>query len=439
MKRFVLFFATLWLGVMGASAQGYHYDVNNDGSVNIADATLVVNKVLGKDNPGDEPVVEAVDLGLPSGTLWANCNIGASKPEEYGNHYAWGETGTKSDYSEESYQFCQNGSYVNIGIEISGTQYDVASALWGDGWRMPTEDEFQELMENCTSEWTTVNGVNGYKFTSTNGNSVFLPAAGLCYGSGLWETGNEGYYWSSTKYPDGSSYFASYDLFFFSDGDNYGDHYDRCYGFSIRPVRSSGAPKPQDVYVDLGLPSGTMWATCNIGANSPEEFGDYYAWGETGTKLKYNADTYLFTQEDEYYGIIPTSLGDNIDGISGSKYDVARMKLGGKWRIPKAYDIMELFENCTSEWTTLNGVNGRKFTSRINGNSIFLPAAGYRMDGELKYANLCGYYWSSMLYPTEGPFDYYSRSIYFSSDDAYYDGSDHSRIYGQTVRPVISE
>lgn len=88
MKRLFFFFATLWLGIMGASAQKYHYDVNNDGSVNITDAIAVINKTLGKDNPGDFFFAEAVDLGLPSGTKWASCNIGATKPEEYGSYFA---------------------------------------------------------------------------------------------------------------------------------------------------------------------------------------------------------------------------------------------------------------------------------------------------------------------------------------------------------------
>ena len=92
MKRVLLFFATLWLGIMGASAQSYHYDVNNDGEININDVVALVNKILGKDNPGEgagiEAGGEAIDLGLPSGTKWASCNVGATKPEEYGGYYA---------------------------------------------------------------------------------------------------------------------------------------------------------------------------------------------------------------------------------------------------------------------------------------------------------------------------------------------------------------
>ena len=110
MKRMFFFFVTLWMVSMGASAQKYHYDVTNDGSVNITDAVAVINKILGKDNPGDVESGEAVDLGLPSGTKWASWNVGASKPEEYGHYYAWGETVTKTEYSQSTYQYYQNGN-----------------------------------------------------------------------------------------------------------------------------------------------------------------------------------------------------------------------------------------------------------------------------------------------------------------------------------------
>ena len=202
MKRMFMFFATLWLGIMGASAQGYHYDVNNDGGVNVSDAVAVVNRILGKTNAGDVGGGEAIDLGLPSGTLWSSCNIGASSPEEYGNYYAWGETVAKSEYSENNYQYYKNGSYVDIGSDISGTQYDVATALLGDGWRMPTYADVNELKNNCTSEWTTFNGVYGRKYTSkVNGNSIFLPAAGYRWEGNLFNTGKYGDYWTSTQQP----------------------------------------------------------------------------------------------------------------------------------------------------------------------------------------------------------------------------------------------
>ncbi|MBR5061172.1 MAG: DUF1566 domain-containing protein [Prevotella sp.] len=420
MKRIVLFFATLWLGVMGASAQGYRYDVNNDGSVNISDAIAVVNKILGKKNPGDVGGGEAVDLGLPSGILWSSVNIGASSPEEYGNYYAWGETVTKSNYSQSTYQYYQNGSYVNIGSDISGTQYDVATALWGDDWRMPTKDELQELMDNCTSEWTTVNGVNGRKFTSkTNGKSIFLPAAGYHWYGDLRD--GFGYYWSSTQNPDYAS--GAYGLYFGSGNANWGSYYRYC-GFSVRPVRPGKDNSPAEP-IDLGLPSGTKWASCNVGATKPQEWGGYYAWGETEVKLIYTENTYKYYQNGKF-----VSLGSD---ISGTEYDVAHVKWGGKWVMPTLDDIKELLNNCTSEWTTFNGMTGRKFTGP-SGNSIFLPATGARYDSGYIY-NPPGFslYWTSTLDEE-------------SSEDAYYLGVDSGisywyassqRILGLSVRPVI--
>ncbi len=234
MKRMLLFFATLWLGIMGASAQSYHYDVNNDGEVNINDVVALVNKILGKLNPGEVAVGEAVDLGLPSGTKWASCNVGATKPEEYGGYYAWGETEEKDVYSQDTYRYYQNGEYVNLGSDISGTKYDVAHVKWGGNWCMPTLDDIKELLDNCTYEWTTLNSVNGTKFTSNiNGNSIFLPAAGYRWGGDLYLAGGYGRYWSSTQYPDNSDY--AYYLSVYSGGAGWYGSY-RYYGRSVRPV-----------------------------------------------------------------------------------------------------------------------------------------------------------------------------------------------------------
>ena len=185
MKRMFIFFATLWLGVMGASAQVDNCDVNGDGEVNISDVIYVVDHILGQGHASTPTVVtgEAIDLGLPSKTKWASCNVGATKPEEYGGYYAWGETEEKETYTWESYiHWVWVGSYYNLldlGSDISGTDYDVAHVTWGGDWVMPTYDDFEELFDNCDYEWTTLNGVDGMKFTSkTNGNSIFLPAAG---------------------------------------------------------------------------------------------------------------------------------------------------------------------------------------------------------------------------------------------------------------------
>ncbi len=175
---------------------------------------------------------EYVDLGLPSGLKWATCNVGASKPEDYGNHYAWGETSTKSNYSPDN-----SVTYGKNFSDIGGNPtYDVARKQWGGTWRLPTKAEFEELLNenNCTWTWTTQNGIKGCKVTSKkNGNSIFLPAAGWRSYSSLYYQGAVGYYWSSTPHESDSNRACG---LFFSSGDHFTNWYYRYNGQSVRPV-----------------------------------------------------------------------------------------------------------------------------------------------------------------------------------------------------------
>ena len=178
---------------------------------------------------------EYVDLGLPSGLKWATCNVGANKPEDYGDYFAWGEVNTKSEYTEKNYKhyrgFLVIKKYVFLG-EISGNaQYDTARAKWGGKWRMPTKAELQELCDKCTWTWMSQNGVKGYKVTGPNGNSIFLPAAGSRDGLSPYRAGSCGYYWSSTL---GDKYNA-YGLDFGSSFHGKLGYY-RGDGLSVRPV-----------------------------------------------------------------------------------------------------------------------------------------------------------------------------------------------------------
>ena len=172
-----------------------------------------------------------VDLGLS--VCWAGWNVGASSPEGYGNYYAWGETTTKSNYTQSSYQYFDGSNYVNIGSNISGTQYDVARAQWGGSWRMPTKAEFQELKERCTWTWTTYNNVNGYKVTGPNGNSIFLPAVGCRLSTKLDYRGSQGYYWSGSLY---EGYQSNAYVLSFHSGGRLVDYKWREYGRTVRPV-----------------------------------------------------------------------------------------------------------------------------------------------------------------------------------------------------------
>ena len=174
---------------------------------------------------------QAVDLGLSS--LWASYNIGATCPEEAGDFFAWGETSPKSDYSEESYLYYKNGSYQKIANNISGTEYDAATAQWGSPWRMPNRYEITELMQ-CEWKQDTVNGVDGYRVTGKTGNSIFLPAAGYMNGTEHQDNDNrQGYYWSSSVNMDMTS--SAYNINF--KGYNAEWSASRFYGFCIRAVR----------------------------------------------------------------------------------------------------------------------------------------------------------------------------------------------------------
>ena len=175
---------------------------------------------------------QMVDLGLS--VKWAGWNVGASRPEEYGGYYAWGELHEKSDYSGDTYQYWdQNGGFIFIGNNISGTQYDVARVQWGGSWRMPTWAECQELIDKCTWTWTTYNGVKGQKVTGPNGNSIFLPAAGYRNGTSVYDQGSYGRYRSGTLREGDISY--AYSLYF-SVGLVGWDGNRRSYGRSVRPV-----------------------------------------------------------------------------------------------------------------------------------------------------------------------------------------------------------
>jgi len=159
-------------------------------------------------NAGD---AKAVDLGLPSGTLWADRNIGADSPEDYGDYFAWGETEPKDYYYDDSYKWCNGSIRVNLTKYCTDSSYgivdnktvldaedDAATANWGDKWRMPTKADFNEIKFNCTFTWTVQNGVNGYKVTGPNGNYIFLPAAGERRADSLNDAGSFGRYLSSS-------------------------------------------------------------------------------------------------------------------------------------------------------------------------------------------------------------------------------------------------
>ena len=250
-----------------------------------------------------------------------------------------------------------------------------------------------------------------------------------------------------------------------------------CHKFTTEkdaPTPVNPDPVVVDGAVDLGLPSGLKWAVCNLGASSPEEYGDYYAWGEVipyyneGHSLDgpcsswryrsdhpitgYNWSSYIWGDGSKNglkkyctissYGTVVdnnTELDRGDDPDDTTIDDVARAVLGGSWRMPTQDDFQELKDNCTSDWIFFNDKYGLKFTSKKSGYTsqwIFLPAAGYRSGADLcSYGGSNGYYWSSSL-SKESP----DRAQELSFSKAKVDTRiDSDRFLGQSVRPVFKE
>ena len=256
MKKFHSLFVVLllMLASLAANAQDYlRGDVDRDGRVNVSDVTILIDFLLQGTWP-DEPVTppdehEWVDLGLSSGTLWATCNVGANAPEDYGNYFAWGETEPKEDYTWETYKwcngtyntqtkYCTNSSYGNNGFVDNKTELDLeddaAYVNWGSSWRMPSKVEQDELRNECTWTWTTLNGVSGCLVNGPNGNTMFLPAAGYREHESLYSVGLYGYYWSHTLEDPHEAYY----LLIYSGNMTWSPD-DRCRGRSVRAVRVS--------------------------------------------------------------------------------------------------------------------------------------------------------------------------------------------------------
>ncbi|MBR5210157.1 MAG: hypothetical protein IKV67_09945 [Paludibacteraceae bacterium] len=352
---------------------------------------------------GNQDGYDYVDLGLPSGVLWATYNLGASQPTDYGDYYAWGETSTKKSYELDNYKwmiaetemvtkYCINSRFGEVdGKEELDKEDEAVIAHWGGNWRMPTNEEMVELCNACSWEWTSDfngSGVAGRIGTSKkNGNVIFLPAAGQYADSDkLGDEGKKGYYLSSSLCPtsnDQASCIYSWDLFMDKNVATF-----RYYGSSIRPVIGkkyvaddvtvSGQVGKYD-YVDLGLPSGLKWATLNIGAKSVTDLGSGFAWGETETKETDTWSTYKWcnvVDEKKEMVVITKYSSDDKKTLLSSEDDAATANMGKEWRMPTAEECNEMIVGCSWKW--IDNFKGTKVSgflgvSKKNGNAIFIP------------------------------------------------------------------
>lgn len=558
MKKQVLTAFSIAIAGVTSYAVSYMQVLTEDGGKLIypVDHVSEVNFLVSQDtilvNPSDTtfPDHDYVDLGLPSGTLWATYNVGATKPEEFGDYFAWGETETKNVYNAETYKYgtAKKGEYdlleldslwkYNFGNEHPGSidnlstllpEDDAATANWGKEWRMPTDEEMIELRKNCyvVKKRDYKNKVNGMIFFkakhsddkgkfvdeydsyySMNDPHIFFPAADEYIDSTAGKGMFYGYYLSSSLREDLERIALGFRF------DEYGAYTNggmlRQYGYSVRAVRAQNPERKiftvnfytddsvliesqkvmeftsakeilppvkddhvfvgwstsfdcvssdlsvyalyksilvEDIhpYVDLGLPSGTLWATYNVGATKPEQYadyGDFFAWGEIVPDRDFTWFSYKYGKAQiqwDLYGLTKYNFGQgnpvSTDRLSTllPEDDAATVSWGVYWRMPTSEELRELIENCEYSWTEVDGVKGAKFTGP-NGNSVFFPASGY-CEGSSGYFSRdsfsskegeVGFYWSSSLNEKNNVVAYvltFDENGVKRDDDARYKGS----------------
>lgn len=399
----------------------------------------------------------AIDLGIVisrgDGTayklLWADCNLGATAPEEGGDYYAWGETdyyyqdgnrftnptatwqfkdGKSSGYDFSSYiwagsadqtvsKYCPSdqadrwgGSGSPDGKTVLDPEDDAARAVLGEGWRMPTAKEFEVLAWWCNHEWTTQGGAYGMKVTSTvNGQSIFLPAVGYRSGNSVWDNdegmGYEGYYWTSSINSKDALYASMAYLnndaperCFLPKMATDFDRYQRYWGMQVRAVKEEETQPITSThmgheFVDMG--NGIKIAETNIGASNGPAKGEYFAWGEVRPKNDYSKYTYRYYSD----GFI-TRYKAGYNGETITLYpedDPAHANWGGAWRTPTSAEWQTLTDTNKYKWEWESSIGGFWVTSKENNNSIYLPAGGVMSGSTLMNVSTATCYWSNTL------------------------------------------
>lgn len=540
---FIAALLTMFAGLQTAFAQKVILNFTNGEKqkYDITQLDSIYFEERGFDESGEIDGREYIDLGLPSGTLWATKNVGADYPQAIGDYLAWGETQPRDEftafYDWRYYKYCNSSErsltkyctkelYGMDGFTDGLTELlpedDAAYVRWGSNWQTPSIGQLLELTDTA---YTTIERTRredgGFFFQITskkNGNSIILPSAGTFQ---KWEVTTFIYadYWSRSLASLSSlSTNAQYLELLTTRGR--ARNALRCYGMPIRPVRyqtipyvwlvnriklteartlylgqkfvfsptviPSYATNPELTFessdenvvtissktatavgigtctvtcratdgsgvfaqcritvdhktVDLGLPSGTLWATYNVGADTPEGYGDHFAWGETKPKENYDWTTYAFSNgsylsmtkycSDSQYG--DNHFTDNLTELLPED-DAATANWGEDWQMPSQAQMQELFnsQNTEGTWKTENGVFGRLLFSKTTNDSIFLPFAGRYYETTLQSTGDNGCYWSRTLAASSSSaFAYYM----------YYPGitwGGNTRCYGFSVRPV---
>lgn len=413
-----------------------------------------------------------VDLGLPSGNLWAECNLGASSPEAYGDYYAWGEVEPKQVYTYPNHKWYKEGTpslgftkYNNEDGKLTlEDEDDAVIQKLGNGWRTPTLADFRELTNQkyTTIKKTTLNGVVGYQITSKkNKKSIFIPCAGFKQDKPqtreISSSEEVAICMTNLRRID-DKVFNAWSFAFQDDRiARYGKR--RPDGISVRPVKGPGVPVPNSC-VDLGLNSGLLWAKCNMGTTDPTELGDYYAWGEISpNKKEYYSSNYKHFKVKSNIEVLKYNEKDG-KTVLDLNDDAARANIGAGYRIPTKEDWEELLEDCKWEavTTTLPEIMDPSQTKAIarwkvtgpNGNSIVLPmTGGFKSDGWGVMPDIDTYYTTANLCPVEllSDKDKYQKAIALTwpmfaketSSEGIEEPSFKSiyRDFGVVVRPVF--
>ena len=478
--------AQYYMNVFQNDGQKFHFVVSNLDSINFTSQ--------------EEAPYEYVDLGLS--VNWATTNVGAASPEKFGNYYSWGETELKDNYSYTTYRWLNNdvakaqmggnwrmptkGEFEELlryctwtwtnqkgvnGYKVTGKKVGYVEnsiflpaagycngtivnnagsrcSYWSnsintgnsnsawclDGDSCKVSDRFMGLTVRPVSPSVTWQGITSIALDKSNltiikGDSDTLMAS-LKSGVDDYSFLIDKITWSSSNQS-----VATVDANGVVTALNMGK---TTIEAICNSLQASCAVEVLE-YVDMGL--SVKWATCNVGAEKPEDYGGYYAWGETEPQSDYDWSTYKYCEG--LYGTLTKYNNSSSYGTIDNKItlemrdDVVRQKWGGNWRMPTQTEFDELFNNCTWDWTAQNGVVGYKVTSNISGytdRSIFLPAAGYRDGTHIVNVGSRGYYWSSSLWTA---YSLDAWNLQFSSrDNGIGTNYTSDRYCGLSVRPV---